>query len=131
MFYNESIRNFLCSCTNPVFEKNLFPEIWAKILSANQIAGFLNQVISPEQINETASFLHFKSWLKIFLLGMVKNGCAQSGLWTLKLTVSEAWPYGINWFFHAGTNSCKLKGDSKFLGRHGRKVGVISLVMGP
>ena len=32
------------SWTNPIFGKNLAPEIQAKMLSANQIAGFLNQV---------------------------------------------------------------------------------------
>ena len=36
-------RNFILfaySCTNPIVGKN--PEIWAKMLSANQIVGFLN-----------------------------------------------------------------------------------------
>ena len=39
---------------------------------------------------------------------MVKNGCGQSGPWSLKLTVSEDWTDGTD-FLHAGTNSCKLK----------------------
>ena len=30
------------SCPNPVLGKNLLPEIWAKMLSVSQIAGFLN-----------------------------------------------------------------------------------------
>ena len=30
---------------------------------------------------------------------MVKNGCGQSVLWTLKLTVSQEWTYGVDWFF--------------------------------
>ena len=39
--------------------KNLAPELWAKMFSANQVAGFLNQLfLSPEQINKIASFLH-------------------------------------------------------------------------
>ena len=33
----------LCSCTNPIFGKIFVPEIWAKIFSADQIAGFYNQ----------------------------------------------------------------------------------------
>ena len=33
----------LCSCTNPIFGKIPVPEIWAKMFSANYIAGFLNQ----------------------------------------------------------------------------------------
>ena len=37
-------------------------------------------------------FIEIKSWLKNIGVGMVKNGCDQSGLRTLKLTVSR----GIN-----------------------------------
>ena len=33
---------FLYSCTNPILSKIVVPEIWAKMFSANQIAGFLN-----------------------------------------------------------------------------------------
>ena len=62
--------------------------------------------ISPQQINETVSFLacwykstKIKIWFKIFWSGMVKNGYGQSGLWTLKLTVSQEWNDGNNWFF--------------------------------
>ena len=41
---------------------------------------------------ELTDFLHggtnlYKSCLKIFAVGMVKNGCGQSGNGTLKLTV--------------------------------------------
>ena len=35
----------LCSNTNPIFGKNFDPEILVKILSANQIARFLNYYI--------------------------------------------------------------------------------------
>ena len=38
--YNENLHYLLCSCANPIFGKNLVPEIWAKMLSASQIAGF-------------------------------------------------------------------------------------------
>ena len=34
-----------------------------------------------------------------FLLYMVKNGCGQSGFWTLKLTVSQVWKMGSTDFF--------------------------------
>ena len=94
-------------------------------------------IISPEQINETASFLacwykftKLKSWVKIFWFGMVKNGYDQSVLWTLKFTVSQEWTEGINWFLHVGTNSCKLKGDWKVLRLAWSKIGVASQVMG-
>ena len=62
--------------------------------------------IASEQINETASF--FACWDKFtklkdvenfFWLGMVKIWFGQSGLWTLKLTVSQKWTDVINWFF--------------------------------
>ena len=39
---NESLYYLLCSCAKPIFEKDLVPEIWVKVLSPNQIAGFLN-----------------------------------------------------------------------------------------
>ena len=41
---NESLRNLLYSCTNPIFGKNLVPEVWVKMLSASQITGYLNQL---------------------------------------------------------------------------------------
>ena len=40
----ESLYLLLYSCSNPILRKNLVPEIWAKIFSANQITGFLNKV---------------------------------------------------------------------------------------
>ena len=42
LVYKEISYYLLYSCTNPMLGKNLVPEIWAKMLSANQIAGFLN-----------------------------------------------------------------------------------------
>ena len=36
-----SLYYLLYSCTNPILGKNLVPEIWTKMLSTNQIAGFL------------------------------------------------------------------------------------------
>ena len=47
---------------------------------------------------------------KNFWLGMVKNWCGQSGLWTLKLTVPEVWTDGINWFF-----ACKYSQFKRWL----------------
>ena len=43
LFYNENLYYLLCSCTNPIFGKIFISEIWVKIFSANQIAGFFNQ----------------------------------------------------------------------------------------
>ena len=42
LVYKEISYYLLYSCTNLMLGKNLVPEIWAKMLSANQIAGFLN-----------------------------------------------------------------------------------------
>ena len=42
---------------------------------------------------------------------MVENGFVQSGLWTLKFTVSQEWIDGINWFYHVDIDSQKLKAD--------------------
>ena len=63
--------------------------------------------ISPETSAETPYFLHVdKNSRKLklikfifFWLGMVKNGCGQSGLWTLKLMLSQEWTDGVKWFF--------------------------------
>ena len=41
---------------------------------------------------------------------MVKNECGQSGLWTLKLTVSQERTDGAD-FLHAGAISHKLRDD--------------------
>ena len=50
-----------------------------------------------------------KSWLKLFWLGMVKNGCGQSSHRNLKLTVSQKWKDGVNWFFACWYKSRKTK----------------------
>ena len=71
--------------------------------------------ISSEQIDKIASFfvywykLKAKSWSKSFWLSMVKNGCGQYGLWTLKLTVTQEWIDGINWFFGCWNKFMLLK----------------------
>ena len=43
--------------------------------------------------------MQIKRWLKMFGVGMVRNGCGQSGDGALKVTVSEGWTDGKNWFF--------------------------------
>ena len=43
LLYNENLYYLLCSCTDPIFGKISGPEIWSKMFSANQIAGFFNQ----------------------------------------------------------------------------------------
>ena len=65
------------------------------MLSAIQIAGFLNQPFLQNKSTKQSHFLHVDTnsqkskLIEFFWLGMVKNGCDQSGLWTLKLIVSQ------------------------------------------
>ena len=42
LFYNESLYYLLYSGTDPIFGKNLVPEIWPKMLLASQITRFLD-----------------------------------------------------------------------------------------
>ena len=60
---------------------------------------------------------------------MIKNGCGQSGGRTLKSTASEERTDGITDSLDFDTDSQKLKADKFFLGEHGQKMGVTSLVM--
>ena len=41
---DESLYYMLCFCTKTISGKNLDPKIWAKMLLASQIVGFLNQL---------------------------------------------------------------------------------------
>ena len=63
-------------------------------------------------------FTKFKSWLKMSYLSMARNGCGQAGLWTLKLTVSQEWPDGINWFFASWYKFTQIK---RWMSGHGQK----------
>ena len=45
LVYKESSNYLLYYCTNVILGKNLVLEIWAKMLSASQIAGFLNRLM--------------------------------------------------------------------------------------
>ena len=42
--YNEILYFLLYSCANPIFGENLVLEIWVKVLQANHIARFLDQL---------------------------------------------------------------------------------------
>ena len=58
MFCNENLYYLLCSCTNPIFGKILVPEIWAKMFSANQVAGFFVQPYLQNKSMKWLVFLH-------------------------------------------------------------------------
>ena len=97
----ESLYYLSYYCTNPILGKNLVPQIWAKMLLANQIAGFLNwlylQNTKMKKPDEKAWGKNLKLVEK-YWVSMVKNGCGNSGLRTLKLAVSQKGINRINWF---------------------------------
>ena len=72
--------------------------VWAKMFSANQIAGFSYQSCFQKKSMKYPDFLHVDA-NSHFWVGMVRNGCGQSGQETLKLTTSQEWIDGMNWFF--------------------------------
>ena len=104
MAYNDILYYLLYSCTDPIFGRNLISEILAKMLSANQIARFSNQLyMSLEQNDEKAGFfacwyrfMKNKSLLKIIGVGVVKNECVHSSCVTLRLVVSQEGINGMN-----------------------------------
>ena len=56
LVYKESSYYMLYSCTDPTLRKNLVPEIWVKMLSANQTAGFLNWLYLQRTIIKKPDF---------------------------------------------------------------------------
>ena len=58
LVYKESSYYLLYSYTNSILGKNLVPEMWGKILSANQIAGFLDGVYIQNKMMKKPDFLH-------------------------------------------------------------------------
>ena len=112
LFYNEHLLHLLCSCINPILGKTLFPDIWAKMFSANQISGFSNQ---PYLQNKSMNFcmlirIHI-NWkvIKIFLVG-----CGQRWVWPVLSQNTEIDCISrMHWWneliLYAGSNSGKLK----------------------
>ena len=47
----------LCSSTDPIFEEIFVPEIWMKMFSANQIAGFFHQPYPQDRSVKQPEFL--------------------------------------------------------------------------
>ena len=87
------------------WEKSDFWDIGQNALSQSHCRIFKSS-FSPEQIDIAASFLacwykftRIKNWLWLFWLVIVKSGYGQSGVWTIKITISREWNNGINWFY--------------------------------
>ena len=95
----------ICSvpAQNVYLGKFMFVRYGQNTLSQSYCRIFIS-FISPDQINETASFFacwykftKIKSWLNIFVLAWSEIGVANlvSGLWTLKMTVSQEWEWTV------------------------------------
>ena len=96
MIYNENLFYLLCSCANAIFGKIFVPEIYAKMFSANQIAGHFNQPYLQKKSVKLPDFLHvdtnshkLKVDQKMLGWALSEDGCGQPGHRTLKLTVSQ------------------------------------------
>ena len=88
------------------------------MVTANQIVWFLNEPFLHSKLSKYGPWtlkdycisrinwffgcwykiMQIKRMLKILGVVVVKNGCGQSYDGTLKLTLSEEWTNGINWF---------------------------------
>ena len=53
---NKSSYYWLCTCTNPIYEKILVLEL-TKMLSASEAVGFLYQLINSNSVSQS-DFLH-------------------------------------------------------------------------
>ena len=75
LFYNESL---YLLCSRIIFWKNLPPDTLVKMLSANQVAEFLNQPFLQNKFMKWPiffacwyKFIEIKSWLKNLCVGLV------------------------------------------------------------
>ena len=82
LFCSETLSYYLCSCTNPILGKNLVPEIWTKMISANHIAGFLNQLYLQKKLMKWSDFLHADTNLQKLKTNWIFF-CAKIGVVTL------------------------------------------------
>ena len=90
---NKSSYYWLCTCTNPIYEKILVLEL-TKMLSASEAVGFLYQLINSNCQSEW--FFAYgdrlkedKRWLENFLFDEVKEDLEESGCGILKSTISQ------------------------------------------
>ena len=80
-----------CSCTNSIFDKIFVPEIWAKMFSVNQIAGFFNQPYLQNKSIKQSDFFHGDTnshklnLIKRFLSGHGQNWVWPVWVWNSKI----------------------------------------------
>ena len=128
--------SFAVFCTNPLFGKDLVPEIKTKMLSVIQIAGFLKQRFLQNKSMKQPHFLHFdinSQKLKLIETFLVRLG--QKWVWPI-YPLDWNWLYlknelmELNDFLHTGMISHTLKSDWKFWGWAWSELGMASLVTG-
>ena len=82
--------------------------------------------------NLVINFQWICSVMKIFIICCVQAqiiGYGQSGLWTLKLTVSQECINGVNWFFACWYNFMQIKSWLKILGLPWSKMSLAKLIV--
>ena len=97
--------HLLCSWKNPIFGKILW--YGPKCSRPVRLHNFLTNHISRTNKWKSLIFCmliqvhiyYIESWSNNFWLGMGRNGRGQSGHGTLRLTVSQKWIDGMNWYF--------------------------------
>ena len=86
---------------------------------AHLVSGFKNELHlknKPEELCFCMPVQLHRKCLKMLGVGMIKNGYCWSCGRTLKLSVSEEWTNGINWFFACWYRLTKIKRWSKKYG---------------
>ena len=81
-----SARKPFKSNSNDYIGKDLVPEIWAKMISANYIAEFLNWLYLQKKMMIFCMLMQINgNWLENIGIGVVRNRCGYFGHWKLKL----------------------------------------------
>ena len=115
------MKTYIIYCVSPQipYLGKKFSEIWAKMLSDNQIAGFFNQPYLLNKSIKSPDFLHVDTsshkskvdpkffgwtWSKIGMVSLV------TGLWNW--LYPKEWVNGMNWYF---TCWCKFGNAKKVI----------------
>ena len=102
-----------------IFGQIFVPKIWAKMFSANQIAGFFNHICRRDQWNSLIFCMLIQIPIKQKSIKNFCSGCGQHCVWPVcisvwksvcvKLTLSQEWIDGVNWFFACWWKFRKVK----------------------
>ena len=84
LIYNENLYYLLFSCTNPILRKIFVPDVWARVFSANQIAGFFNQpYLQNKSMKQLIYCMLIQVLLKVKLIKNLLGSCGQKWVWAL------------------------------------------------